>query len=69
MLPFYLIEQNSALASLVEHSGEMIDDKPILITLRPQGGGVFDEDTKLHAHSETQRLLSIKPNDVMLITA
>lgn len=70
MLPFYLIEQNSSLASMIEHSGEMIDDKPILITLRPQGAGVVSASPlKLHCHSETQRLVSIKPNDVMLLTA
>lgn len=68
ILPFSLVEFNSVLANNLELIGENINDKPILVTLTPRGTGNWSESSyKLHIHCETQRMMTIRPNDVMIM--
>lgn len=70
VLPFSFVEFNSVLANNLELIGENINDKPMLITITPRGTGTFTENTlKLYVHLETQRIMMIKPNDVMIMNA
>jgi hypothetical protein len=68
IMPFSLVEMNSVLANNLSLVGEMINDKPILITLKANDTTNYST-RKLFVHCETQRVMTITPNDVMVVSA
>jgi hypothetical protein len=69
IIPFHLVEQNSVLASNLSLSGELINDKPILITLKNTVNAPLETPANVVIVAETQRVMTIQPNDVMIVNA